>query len=99
MADAAGQWLRIAALGAPGLLLATAGNGWLRGIQDTRRPLLFVLGPNLLSALLCPLLVYPAGLGLPGSAVANVIAQTIGGRPVRRGAAAASGRACGPARC
>ncbi|MEU2611503.1 MATE family efflux transporter [Micromonospora sp. NPDC007271] len=79
VADAAAGWLRIAALGAPGLLLAAAGNGWLRGIQDTRRPLLFVLAPNLLSALLCPLLVYPAGLGLVGSAVANVIAQTISG--------------------
>ncbi|MBO4207909.1 MATE family efflux transporter [Micromonospora echinofusca] len=79
VADAAAQWLRIAALGAPGLLLAAAGNGWLRGVQDTRRPLLFVLGPNLLSALLCPLLVYPAGLGLVGSAVANAIAQTISG--------------------
>ncbi|MCW3813437.1 MATE family efflux transporter [Micromonospora sp. DR5-3] len=79
VADAAASWLRIAALGAPGLLLAAAGNGWLRGIQDTRRPLLFVLAPNLLSALLCPLLVYPAGLGLAGSAVANAIAQTISG--------------------
>ncbi|MEU9506554.1 MATE family efflux transporter [Micromonospora sp. NPDC048170] len=79
VADAAAQWLRVAALGAPGLLLAAAGNGWLRGVQDTRRPLVFVLGPNLLSAVLCPLLVYPAGLGLVGSAVANVVAQTIGG--------------------
>ncbi|KXK61333.1 MATE family efflux transporter [Micromonospora rosaria] len=79
VAEAAGRWLRIASLGAPGLLLAAAGNGWLRGIQDTRRPLLFVLGPNLLSAVLCPLLVYPLGLGLIGSAVANVVAQTIGG--------------------
>ncbi|GAA3742154.1 MATE family efflux transporter [Micromonospora maritima] len=79
VADAAAGWLRIAALGAPGLLLAAAGNGWLRGIQDTRRPLLFVLGPNLLSALLCPLLVYPAGLGLVGSAVANAVAQTLSG--------------------
>ncbi|MEU9512078.1 MATE family efflux transporter [Micromonospora sp. NPDC048169] len=79
VADAAAGWLRVAALGAPGLLLAAAGNGWLRGIQDTRRPLLFVLGPNLLSALLCPLLVYPAGLGLVGSAVANAIAQTLSG--------------------
>ncbi|MFI7214592.1 MATE family efflux transporter [Micromonospora maritima] len=79
VADAAAGWLRIAALGAPGLLLAAAGNGWLRGIQDTRRPLLFVLGPNLLSALLCPLLVYPVGLGLVGSAVANAIAQTLSG--------------------
>ena len=79
VADAAAQWLRIAALGAPGLLLAAAGNGWLRGIQDTRRPLLFVLAPNLLSALLCPLLVYPVGLGLAGSAVANAVAQTLSG--------------------
>ncbi|MBM0228666.1 MATE family efflux transporter [Micromonospora sp. ATA51] len=79
VAGAAAQWLRIAALGAPGLLLAAAGNGWLRGIQDTRRPLLFVLAPNLLSALLCPLLVYPAGLGLAGSAVANAAAQTLSG--------------------
>ncbi len=79
VADAAAAWLRIAALGAPGLLLAAAGNGWLRGIQDTRRPLLFVLAPNLLSALLCPLLVYPVGLGLAGSAVANAVAQTLSG--------------------
>ncbi|MGK5738989.1 MATE family efflux transporter [Micromonospora sp. URMC 103] len=79
VADAAAQWLRIAALGAPGLLLAAAGNGWMRGVQDTRRPLVFVLAPNLLSALLCPLLVYPAGLGLAGSAVANAVAQTLAG--------------------
>ncbi|WP_018219016.1 MATE family efflux transporter [Salinispora vitiensis] len=79
VAEAAAQWLRIAALGAPGLLLAAAGNGWLRGVQDTRRPLWFVLGPSLLSAVLCPVLVYPVGLGLPGSAVANVVAQTISG--------------------
>ncbi|MGC4766280.1 MATE family efflux transporter [Micromonospora sp. DT46] len=79
VADAAAQWLRVAALGAPGLLLAAAGNGWLRGVQDMRRPLMFVLGPNVLSAVLCPVLVYPAGLGLVGSAVANVIAQSIGG--------------------
>ncbi|MEW2374699.1 MATE family efflux transporter [Micromonospora sp. NPDC047812] len=77
--DAAAQWLRVAALGAPGLLLAAAGNGWLRGVQDMRRPLVFVLGPNVLSAVLCPLLVYPVGLGLVGSAVANVIAQTVCG--------------------
>src|SRR5215213_2889714 len=72
-------WLRIAALGIPGLLLAAAGNGWMRGVQDTRRPLYFVLGANVLSAVLCPLLVYPAGWGLIGSAVANVVAQSLTG--------------------
>ncbi|GAA3457389.1 MATE family efflux transporter [Dactylosporangium matsuzakiense] len=73
------HWLRIAALGAPGLMLGTAGNGWMRGVQDTRRPLYYVLAANALSAALCPLLVYPAGLGLIGSAVANVTAQTVVG--------------------
>ena len=79
VAGTAAQWLRIASLGAPGLMLAAAGNGWLRGVQDLRRPVIFVLGPNLLSGALCPLLVYPAGLGLAGSAVANAVAQTLGG--------------------
>lgn len=79
VAQAAAQWLRVAALGAPGLLLATAGNGWLRGVQDTRRPLYYVLGANILSAVLCPVLVYPAGLGLVGSAVANLTAQMLSG--------------------
>ncbi|MBW6437956.1 MATE family efflux transporter [Actinoplanes hulinensis] len=78
-AEAAAGWLRIAALGAPGLLLAAAGNGWMRGVQDTRRPLWIVLGANVLSAILCPVLVYPAGLGLTGSAIANVTAQSLGG--------------------
>ncbi|GAA4591771.1 putative MATE family efflux protein [Actinoplanes octamycinicus] len=78
-AEAAAGWLRIAALGVPGLLLAAAGNGWMRGVQDTRRPLVIVLGANVLSAILCPLLVYPLGLGLTGSAIANVTAQSVGG--------------------
>ncbi|MEU8241621.1 MATE family efflux transporter [Actinoplanes missouriensis] len=79
IADAAAGWMRIAAFGAPGLLLAAAGNGWMRGVQDTRRPLGIVLGANVLSAVLCPILVYPLGLGLTGSAIANVTAQTVGG--------------------
>ncbi len=79
VARAGAQWLRIASLGVPGLLLATAGNGWLRGVQDTRRPMRYVLGANLLSAALCPLLVYGAGLGLAGSAIANAAAQTLSG--------------------
>jgi putative MATE family efflux protein len=79
VARAGAVWLRIASLGVPGLLLATAGNGWLRGVQDTRRPMRYVLGANLLSAALCPLLVYGAGLGLAGSAVANACAQTLSG--------------------
>ena len=76
---AAEQWLRIAVLGAPFILLTLAGNGWMRGIQDTARPFRYVLFANGLSAVLCPVLVYPVGLGLPGSAIANVVAQVVGG--------------------
>ena len=79
VAAQAANWLRIAALGAPGILLAMAGNGWMRGVQDVRRPMRYVLVANLLSGVLCPVLVYPAGLGLAGSAIANVTAQLVGG--------------------
>ena len=69
-------WLRIASFGAPSVLLSLAGNGWMRGVQDTRRPLVYVLSANVGSAGLGAILVYPAGLGLAGSAIANVTAQT-----------------------
>jgi putative MATE family efflux protein len=36
-----------------------------------------VLAGSLVSLVLCPLLVYPAGLGLPGSAIANVAGQAV----------------------
>jgi putative MATE family efflux protein len=71
-------WLRIAVLGMPGILLVLAGNGWLRGVQDTRTPVVIVVVANVLSAVASPLLVYPLGFGLAGSAVANVIAQWVG---------------------
>lgn len=81
VADAAISWLRIALLGAPFVLVTLAGNGWMRGVQDTVRPLRYVITGNGLSALACPMLVYGLGpvprLGLPGSAVANVTAQVI----------------------
>jgi MATE family, multidrug efflux pump len=81
VADAALTWLRIALFGAPFVLVALAGNGWLRGVQDPVRPLRYVLAGNGLSAVLCPVLVYGVGpaprLGLAGSAVANVAAQLV----------------------
>jgi putative MATE family efflux protein len=54
-----------------------AGNGWMRGVQDTVRPLRYVLAGNGISAVLCPTLVYAADWGLEGSAIANVVAQVI----------------------
>ena len=77
VAEAGEQWLRIASLGMPLLLVSLAGNGWLRGVQELRRPMVYVLAGSLLSLVLCPVLVHPAGLGLPGSAVANVAGQAV----------------------
>jgi putative MATE family efflux protein len=75
---AAESWFRIAVLGLPGVLLVLAGNGWMRGVQRTREPVVIVVVANALSAAASPLLVYPAGLGLQGSAIANVAAQAVG---------------------
>ena len=87
---AAESWFRIAVLGMPGVLVVLAGNGWMRGVQRTREPVRIVLAANALSAIASPLLVYPAGLGLRGSAIANVAAQAVGGvlflRALRRSA-------------
>jgi putative MATE family efflux protein len=77
VADAAVSWLRIALFGAPLVLVTMAGNGWMRGVQDTVRPLRYVLAGNGISALLNPLLVFGVHWGLAGSAVANVVAQVV----------------------
>ncbi|CAM4267601.1 DNA-damage-inducible protein F [Mycobacterium basiliense] len=79
IAAAALPWLRIAILGTPAILVSLAGNGWMRGVQDTVRPLRYVLAGFALSAVLCPLLVYGwlgmPRMGLAGSAVANLAGQ------------------------
>lgn len=79
IADMALPWLRIAILGAPAILISMAGNGWMRGIQDTVRPLRYVVVGFALSAVLCPTLVHGLlgmpRLGLVGSAIANLAGQ------------------------
>jgi putative MATE family efflux protein len=84
------SWFRIAVLGVPGILIVLAGNGWMRGVQETRAPVRVVLVANGLSTAASPLLVYTAGLGLNGSAIANVGAQVVGSalflRALRRAA-------------
>ncbi|WP_025274927.1 MATE family efflux transporter [Haloglycomyces albus] len=72
-------WLRTAVFGAPFLLVTAAGQGWMRALQDTRRPMYFVCLGFVIAAILTPTLVYPVGMGLLGSAVANVVAQIIAG--------------------
>ncbi|WP_316575519.1 MATE family efflux transporter [Nocardia canadensis] len=83
IADEALRWVRIALFGVPLILLSMAGNGWMRGVQDVRRPLMFVVVGLALSAVLCPVLVYglfgAPRLELAGSAVANVVGQLVTG--------------------
>ena len=81
IAETALPWLRVAVLAVPAILMSMAGNGWLRGVQDTARPLRYVLVGVGISAVLCPLLVFGwfglPRLGLVGSAVANLAGQWI----------------------
>jgi putative MATE family efflux protein len=84
-------WLRIAALGAPFVLVTAAGQGWMRGFQDTRTPFAVLGVANLASVCLSLALVQGAGMGIEGSAIANVVAQVASGSTfvillVRRGA-------------
>ncbi len=68
-------WLRVAACGVPLTLITMAGNGWLRGIQNTRSPLIYTLSGVIPGAVLVPVLV--ARFGIIGSAWANLVGQTI----------------------
>ncbi len=69
-------YLRISAAGIPAMLVVLAVTGVLRGLQDTRTPLLASVigfGANIVLNLV---LVYGLGLGIAGSALGTVLAQT-----------------------
>jgi putative MATE family efflux protein len=71
-------YLRIAAFGIPPLLVALAATGVVRGMQDTRTPLMVTVVANLANIGLNVTLVYGAGLGIAGSALGTLVAQTAG---------------------
>ena len=77
VADQGATYLRIAALGITPLLLMMAATGVLRGLQDTRTPMVVAIGGNLLNIGLNVLLVYGAGLGVRGSALGSLCAQVL----------------------
>lgn len=72
---AAASWMRVAALAIPLTLIIMAGNGWMRGVQNTRLPLKLTLAGLIPGAVLLPILV--DRFGLVGSAIANVIGMGI----------------------
>jgi putative MATE family efflux protein len=75
VADGATTYLRIAALGAPAFMLASAGQGYLRGIGDLKTPLAILVAAHAANVVLELLFVYGFDWGLPGSAWGTVIAQ------------------------
>lgn len=73
--NAAASWLHIAALAIPLTLIVMAGNGWMRGLQDTMRPFYFTLAGMVPGAICVPIFVHL--WGLRGSALANVVGMGI----------------------
>jgi putative MATE family efflux protein len=74
--DYAVTYFRIAAVGLPAALVALAGQGYLRGVSNMRRPLEIVVVANILNAVLEVLFVYGFHWGIAGSAAGTAIAQT-----------------------
>ena len=72
---AATVYLTISLIGLPGMLIVIAATGLLRGLQDTRTPLVVAVAGFAANALLNALLIYGAGWGIAGSAAGTVLAQ------------------------
>lgn len=69
-------YLRISLLGAPAMLAVLAGTGVLRGLHDTRTPLIVSAVANAANIALNATLVLGLHWGIAGSAWGTVIAQT-----------------------
>lgn len=74
-AEATASWLRISAFAIPLALIDMAGNGWLRGIQNTRLPLYFTLA-GVIPGAVC-VFFFVRWWGVDGSAYANLLGFTI----------------------
>ena len=74
--DYALTYFRIAAIGLVPALIALAGQGYLRGVSNLRRPLEIVVVANVVNAVLEVLFVYGFHWGIAGSAAGTAIAQT-----------------------
>ena len=70
-------YLRVSLVGIPATLVTFAGVGYLRGLQDTRRPLMVAAGTAVLNLVLEVVLIYGLGRGLGASAAATVVAQWV----------------------
>lgn len=78
VADQALIYLRISLPGLPFLLATLAGTGYLRGLQDTRTPLLVAVATAVLNLVLELVLVVGFDRGIGASALSTVVAQAVG---------------------
>jgi putative MATE family efflux protein len=70
-------YLRIRVLAAMPVLIAQVGQGYMRGMQDTRTPTYVVVAGAAANVILGWVLIFPAGLGVEGAALAVVACQTL----------------------
>ncbi|MFF1531141.1 MATE family efflux transporter [Cellulomonas sp. NPDC058312] len=75
VADQATTYLRASAPGLPGMLLVLAATGALRGLRDTRTPLVVAGAGAAVNAVLNMVLVHGAGLGIAGSGLGTAATQ------------------------
>jgi putative MATE family efflux protein len=68
-------YLRISLLGVPAMLVTFAGVGYLRGLQDTMRPLVVAVASAVVNLVVEVVLVYGFDRGIGASALSTVIAQ------------------------
>lgn len=77
VATYAEPFIRIRILAAAPVLIAQVGQGWMRGVGDTRTPMLVLVTGLVINTALNYVLIYPVGMGVNGSATATVIGQTV----------------------
>lgn len=76
VAPQAVTYLRVGLFGLPGMLVVLAGTGVLRGLLDTRTPLVVAVTASTVNLGLSALFVLGLGWGIGGSALGTVLAQT-----------------------
>src|SRR5262245_27855217 len=74
VAGYATTYLRLSIFGVPAMLIVLAATGVLRGLQDTRTPLLVSVSAGVVNVVLNLAFVYGVGLGLAGLAAGTVAA-------------------------
>jgi putative MATE family efflux protein len=73
--DYALLFLRLSLFGIPAQLVVLAGTGYLRGLQDTRTPLVVAVVSSVGNLVLEVVLIFGLGFGIGASAISTVLAQ------------------------